>query len=154
MLFTCNLQVIDRKYFMKEIKQRSDCPVSYTLDFLGDKWTLLILRDMILDNKSTYGEFLGSYEKIATNILADRLNTLETYGFVTKKTAADKKSKLIYSITEKGITLVPMIMEMIIWGSLFNPHNRYEELQQALQADKQGVINSYQQQLRTYIAEA
>jgi DNA-binding HxlR family transcriptional regulator len=138
---------------MKEIKHRSDCPVSYTLDFLGDKWTLLILRDMILDDKSTYGEFLGSYEKIATNILADRLNTLETYGFVTKQTATDKKSKLIYRITEKGITLVPMIMEMIIWGSQFNAYSPYEELLQALQTDKQSVINKYQEKLRAAVAK-
>jgi DNA-binding HxlR family transcriptional regulator len=134
---------------MKEIKQRSDCPISYTLDFLGDKWSLLILRDMILDGKSTYGEFLASYEKIATNILADRLNTLETYGFVTKKTAEDKKSKLIYTITEKGIALVPLVMEMIIWGSQYHPHSRFEELQQALKTNKQNVINDYQQKLRT-----
>ncbi|SFO29224.1 transcriptional regulator, HxlR family [Chitinophaga sp. YR627] len=138
---------------MKEIKHRSDCPVSYTLDFLGDKWTLLILRDMILDDKSTYGEFLGSYEKIATNILADRLNTLETHGFVTKQTATDKKSKLIYRITEKGITLVPMIMEMIIWGSQFHPYSPYEALLQALQTDKQGVINKYQEKLRAAVAK-
>jgi len=101
---------------MKAIKARSDCPVSFALDFLGDQWTLLILRDMMLKNKSTYGDFLNSGEKIATNILADRLAALEQHGFVTKQTTSDKKSTFIYRMTEKGIDLVPVIMELSIWG--------------------------------------
>ncbi|MDJ1506065.1 helix-turn-helix domain-containing protein [Xanthocytophaga agilis] len=139
---------------MKEIKTRSGCPVSYTLDFLGDKWTLLILRDMVISDKSTYGEFLASEEKIATNILADRLTTLEQYGFVTKKVSPDKKSKLLYNLTEKGIALVPIIMEMGIWGSVFNPPGLNKQLLDQLTTDKDGTIRNFQQKLKDRLLQA
>ena len=77
---------------MKSTTPRSNCPISFALDILGDRWILLILRDMIFSGKSSYGEFLQSAEKIATNILADRLNTLESQQFVEKLVANDKKS--------------------------------------------------------------
>lgn len=134
---------------MKEIKARSSCPLSYTLDFFGDKWSLLILRDMMLSDKATYGEFLNSAEKIATNILADRLSMLETYGFVTKQVAPDKKSKFLYSPTEKGIALVPVILEIGLWGSKFNPPGLDQNLLHALQTDKEGTIQRIQDKLRT-----
>ena len=134
---------------MKEIKPRSGCPLSYTLDFLGDKWSLLILRDMMLASKSTYGEFLNSDEKIATNILADRLSMLETYGFITKQVATDKKSKFLYSLTEKGISLVPVMLEISLWGSSFNPPGLNSPLLNALKQDKEATIHSIQEKLRS-----
>jgi DNA-binding HxlR family transcriptional regulator len=137
---------------MKEITKRSGCPVSFSLDFIGDKWTLLILRDMIMSGKTTYGEFLGSEEKIATNILADRLSMLEKYGFVNKQVAHDKKSKFVYSMTEKGIELVPVIMELSIWGSKYNPPGNVKLLQD-LEQDKEGTIRRYQQRLKDLLAE-
>lgn len=133
---------------MKAIKSRSGCPLSYTLDFFGDKWSLLIVRDMALNNKSTYGEFLNSEEQIATNILADRLSMLETNGFVTKQVAADKRSKFIYRLTEKGISLVPVILEIGLWGSTYNPPGLNPNLLQALQQDKEGTIRQIQETLR------
>jgi DNA-binding HxlR family transcriptional regulator len=136
---------------MKEITKRSGCPVSFSLDFIGDKWTLLILRDMIMSEKTTYGEFLGSDEKIATNILADRLSMLEKYGFVNKQVAPDKKSKFVYTITEKGIELVPVIMELSIWGSKYNPPGNAKLLQE-LQQDKEGTIRRYQHRLKDLLA--
>ncbi|GAB2530579.1 winged helix-turn-helix transcriptional regulator [Spirosoma aerophilum] len=133
---------------MKDIKPRSGCPLSYTLDFMGDKWSLLIIRDMALNHKSTYGEFLNADEQIATNILADRLSMLETYGFVTKQVAADKKSKFRYRLTEKGISLVPVILEIGLWGSIYNPPGLNAQLLSALQQDKEGTIQRIQEQLR------
>lgn len=132
---------------MKEIKKRSGCPVSFSLDFLGDKWTLLILRDMVIHGKATYGDFLESEEKIATNILADRLSTLEQYGFITKKVSSEKKNKFLFSMTEKGTELVPVIMELSIWGSKYNPPGD-KELLKALQDDKTGTILRYQEKLK------
>jgi DNA-binding HxlR family transcriptional regulator len=134
---------------MKEIKPRSGCPLSYTLDFFGDRWSLLIIRDMILACKATYGEFLGSDEKIATNILADRLSMLETYGFVSKEVAPDKKSKFIYTLTGKGIGLVPVILEIGLWGSQFHPPGLGQELINALHSDRTGTIQSIQDKLRS-----
>jgi DNA-binding HxlR family transcriptional regulator len=132
---------------MKEIKKRSGCPLSFSLDFIGDKWTLLILRDIALYGKSTYGEFLSSEEKMATNILADRLSMLEGYGFLKKQVGADKKSKFVYSMTERCIELVPVIMELTIWGSKFNPPGNPNLLKQ-LMNDKVGTIKKYQDKLR------
>ncbi|ACU59560.1 winged helix-turn-helix transcriptional regulator [Chitinophaga pinensis] len=131
---------------MKKIEPRSGCPISFTLDFLGDKWTLLILRDMVVGGKSSYGDFLSSNEKIATNVLADKLNKLEEYGFVTKKVSAEKKNKFLFTLTKKAIDLVPIIMEMTIWGSTYNPPGN-PELLKALTEDKEGTIRQYQQKL-------
>jgi len=135
---------------MKEIKKRSGCPVSFSLDFIGDKWTLLILRDIVLHGKSTYGEFLSSGEKMATNILADRLSMLESNGFLHKRIGEDKKTKFVYSMTEKGIELIPIIMELTIWGSKFNPPGDVN-LIKSLEKDKAGTIKKYQDKIRKSI---
>jgi len=138
---------------MKEIKPRSGCPVSYTLDFFGDKWSLLIIRDMVLEGKISYGEFLNSDEKIATNILADRLGMLEANGFITKRIAPDKKSKFVYSLTEKGISLVPVIIEISLWGSQFHPPEEEKKLINAIKKDRTGTILRIQSNLRKKLKE-
>lgn len=97
--------------------RRSDCPINFAVETLGDKWSLVILRDMIFWGKKTYGEFLRSDEKIATNILAGRLEYLEKEGLITKTPDPNDKRKDIYSVTEKGIALVPMFLEMIAWSA-------------------------------------
>ena len=133
---------------MKETKTRSNCPVSYSLDVLGDKWTLLILRDMLFNGKTSYGEFLGSEEKIATNILADRLAVLEAQGLVSKEVAVDKKSKFTYRLTEKGIDLLPVIVEFTLWGARYNPTGCNSALLGELADDKEGTIRKYRQLAR------
>ncbi len=149
MLFVLQFASKIKNIFMKEIKKRSECPLSYTLDFFGDKWSLLIIRDMMLEGKSNYGDFLSSDEKIATNILADRLIMLENYGFITKQVAEDKKSKFVYTLTEKGISLVPVIMEIGLWGSQFNyPVGLTGELMNDLKKDREGTIGKVQEKLR------
>jgi DNA-binding HxlR family transcriptional regulator len=97
--------------------RRSDCPVNYAVEALGDKWSLVILRDMIFWGKKTYGEFLKSDERIATNILADRLAYLEREGLVSKSPDPHDRRKEIYRVTEKAIALVPMFIEMIAWSA-------------------------------------
>lgn len=133
---------------MKELKQRSTCPVSTSLDVLGDKWTLLILRDMVFAGKSTYGQFLQSAEKIATNVLADRLAVLELHGILTKAVASDKKSKFTYSLTERGIDTIPIIVELILWGIKHWPTVLTPILREELQAGKDATIEKYQQLAR------
>ncbi|GAB2698722.1 hypothetical protein GCM10027037_23820 [Mucilaginibacter koreensis] len=132
---------------MKEIQQRSNCPVSYSLDYIGDKWVLLILRDLIFTNKATYGEFLTSEEKIATNILADRLKLLQANGFIKSTVSLEKKNKFIYSLTEKGIDLIPAIVELMIWGSKYNPPGA-ENLIEKLKNEKESTIAYYTQRAR------
>lgn len=96
---------------------RSNCPINFVLETFGDKWTLLIVRDLMFKGKRTYNEFLQSDEKISTNILADRLRKLEEHEIVTKTVAADNRSKLIYSLTTKGKDLLPIMLEITAWSA-------------------------------------
>ncbi|MBZ5701236.1 MAG: helix-turn-helix transcriptional regulator [Acidobacteriia bacterium] len=98
-------------------QRRSGCPLNASVEMLGDRWSLLIIRDMMLLGFRTYKEFLHSYEGIATNILADRLRKLEAHGIIaTKRDPADGR-KLIYSLTPKGIDLAPVLTEMVLWAA-------------------------------------
>lgn len=134
---------------MEQIKPRSDCPISYSLDFLGDKWILLILRDMIFSGKCSYGEFLQSDEKISTNILASKLQLLEEQCFVTRKVDPNKKSKFIYSLTEKSIALLPVLMELTIWGARYSPSGGNKRLLDQLRKDREGTIEKYVELIRS-----
>lgn len=133
---------------MKKIKIRSSCPVSYTMDIFGDKWTLLILRDIIFNGKSSYGEFLESEEKIATNILADRLSILESEGFVIKSVSPQNKSKFIYKPTEKTADIIPVIIEMVLWASKHNPAVAPEALLFQLAKDKARTIRIFSDKIK------
>jgi DNA-binding HxlR family transcriptional regulator len=104
---------------MKKIKKRSLCGISSTLDVIGDKWSLLIIRDMLFFKKNTYGDFLNSNEKIATNILADRLSLLEKEGIITKHMYPDNKAKYLYRLTQKGKDLLPVLLEMLLWSNKY-----------------------------------
>lgn len=131
---------------MKEIEHRSDCPIAFSLDHIGDKWILLILRDLIFTNKSSYGDFLSSDEKIATNILADRLRSLEANGFIKATVSPEKKNKFIYSLTEKGIDLIPVIAELMIWGAKYSSYE-VKDIVKKLQKDKEGTIKQLREKL-------
>lgn len=96
---------------------RSNCPINFILETFGDKWTLLIVRDLMFKGKATFGEFLESEERISTNILADRLSRLEEHEIVEKAVAQDKKSKLIYTLTAKGKDLLPIMLEITAWST-------------------------------------
>ena len=133
---------------MKALKQRSPCPVSSSLDVLGDKWTLLILRDIVFAGKSTYGQFLQSAEKMATNILADRLAVLESQGLLTKAVAADKKSKFTYRLTEKGVDTIPIIDELVLWGAKHYPTIADPDLLAELHIGKDAAVEKYQRLAR------
>ena len=112
---------------MRKIEKRSDCPISYTLDILGDKWTLLIIRDMLFTDKKYYKDFLGAGEGIATNVLSDRLKMLETYGIITSRQDEEMRTRKIYSLTPKGKSLVPIIVELWIWGAKSDPASSVTE---------------------------
>ncbi|KQC01185.1 helix-turn-helix domain-containing protein [Pedobacter sp. Hv1] len=106
---------------MKEIKKRSGCPISSALDIIGDKWSLLIIRDIMMNGKNTYNEFLKSKEKIATNVLADRLVMLESVGILVKEEHPESKAKILYRLTHKGIDLLPVLVELILWSDAYLP---------------------------------
>lgn len=100
---------------------RSDCPIANALDYIGDKWSLLILRDISLFNIRTYSAMQESKENIATNILSDRLNKLERSGIIFKVQHPNDKRKNLFYLTEKGFDLIPILLEMIIWSKKHNP---------------------------------
>ena len=96
-------------------KRRSVCPVACTLDLFGDKWTLLIVRDL-LSGKSHFKEFLASPEKIATNILAERLTRLASNGFIERYASSDIAGRDAYRLTEKGRSLRGLLVQLKTWG--------------------------------------
>jgi DNA-binding HxlR family transcriptional regulator len=100
---------------------RSECPINLTLEILGDKWSLLILRDMIFGGKRHFRELLRSQEGIASNILAERLRTLVEQGLLTRSEDPSHKQKAIYSLTEMSIALVPVFAQIGAWGRKYLP---------------------------------
>lgn len=96
---------------------RSNCPINFSLEMVGDAWSLLILRDIIYFGRKTYNEFLASDEGIARNILADRLVQLQAKGLLTKTSHPSDKRKEIYELTEDGLELVPLLLDMAEWGA-------------------------------------
>jgi DNA-binding HxlR family transcriptional regulator len=97
--------------------RRSGCPLNASVEMLGDRWSLLIIRDMMLLGYHTFKEFLNSHERIATNILADRLKRLEHYGIIASARDPDDGRKQIYSLTPKGVGLAPVLTEMVLWAA-------------------------------------
>jgi DNA-binding HxlR family transcriptional regulator len=98
-------------------KRRSGCPLNASIEMLGDRWSLLIIRDMMLRGSKTYKEFFHSHEKIATNILADRLRRLIAYGIIAVQPDPADGRKQTYRLTRKGIDLAPVLTEMVLWAA-------------------------------------
>jgi len=98
-------------------KHRSACPVSISLELLGDRWSLLIIRDLMVRGLRTFREFQESGEGIATNILTDRLHKLEATRFITAEVDETDGRRINYRLTEKGIDLAPVLLELLIWGA-------------------------------------
>ncbi|MEK2643970.1 winged helix-turn-helix transcriptional regulator [Bdellovibrio sp. BCCA] len=105
---------------VKKKQLRSHCPINFGLEAFGDKWTLLILRDIVFRGKRTYGEFLKSEEGFATNILASRLEQLLENGILKKEPSAEDARKDSYSLTEKGLDLIPLLFEMVLWSAKYD----------------------------------
>src|SRR5215467_2387363 len=120
-LFTCISQAILIRSLpvpgKPSSKRRSGCPVSISLEIFGDRWSLLIIRDLMVRGFRTFKQFEESGEGIATNILADRLKKLETAGIITGEEDQMDGRKVDYRLTEKGIDLAPVLLEILIWGA-------------------------------------
>jgi DNA-binding HxlR family transcriptional regulator len=119
-------------------ERRSRCPLNASVEMLGDRWSLLIVRDMMLRGFQTYREFMGSDEGIATNILADRLRKLEAHGIIATKPDAKDGRKFIYALTPKGIDLAPVLAELVLWAAR-HEHTGNQALVGELQTNKPGV---------------
>ena len=138
---------------MSTTKKRSECPISSSLDIWGDKWSLLIVRDLMFSKQCTYGDFLKSEEKIATNILASRLQMLEDNGVISKQEHPESKAKVLYKLTQKGIDLLPMMIEINLWADKYFtlPPDRKEMLNE-LRKDKEEFIKQKREELAASIS--
>jgi DNA-binding HxlR family transcriptional regulator len=104
----------------KKYTHKSGCPVVFFTDVFGDKWSLLILRDIFFAGRKHYNDFLLAGEGIATNILADRLSKLEQLGLLNKEEDPENRRKYLYSPTEKALDLIPLFIEMILWSARYD----------------------------------
>lgn len=120
-------------------KRRSGCPLNASVEMLGDRWSLLIIRDMMLLGYRTFKEFLNSHERIATNILADRLRRLENYGIIASAPDPSDGRKQIYSLTPKGLGLAPVLTEMVLWAAAFEETGN-QALIRLIRKDKDGFL--------------
>jgi DNA-binding HxlR family transcriptional regulator len=107
--------------------QRSTCPISTALELIGDRWTLLVIRDLMFAGKRHFREFLQSEESIASNVLADRLNALVENGLITRQGDPTHAQKAIYSLTGKGLELLPVLVAMSAWAQKHDPRTRRPE---------------------------
>jgi DNA-binding HxlR family transcriptional regulator len=122
-------------------KRRSGCPLNASVETLGDRWSLLIVRDMMLRGFRTYKEFLESFEGIATNILADRLRKLQAHGIITTKRDPSDGRRLFYLLTEKGIDLAPVLTEMVLWAAR-HEETENQALVRQMKKDKEQLLAS------------
>jgi DNA-binding HxlR family transcriptional regulator len=124
--------------------RRSGCPLNASVEMLGDRWSLLILRDMMIRGYRSFNEFLQSDEKIASNILADRLRRLESYGIIATERDPSDGRKVIYSLTLKGIDLAPVLTEMVMWAAR-HEETENQALVRQMQADKEQFLAGVRQ---------
>jgi len=123
----------------------SACPVSFALEIFGDRWTLIVLKDVVLESRYRYKDLLAANPGIATNILADRLKRLEQRGFVSKQRDAHDARQYLYKPTRLAISTIPMLVEMIIWGSENGVGRGSKQFTQRFKSDREGLIRELQQ---------
>lgn len=121
--------------------RRSGCTIAYALDYLGDKWTLLVLRDLLFQNKRRFGDFLASDEGIASNILTVRLKRLEAAELVTRRPDPDSGRSVIYEPTQKAADLIPALMELSRWSGKYDPQTRMTpKMAKRLEEDREELL--------------
>lgn len=134
---------------MRRAENKSHCPVNFALETFGDAWSLLIVRDIVFWGKRTYGEFLESGEGIATNVLAARLAHLVQKGILRKGTHEDDKRKEVYALTEKGLALIPVLLEMCGWSAQYDPETAApKQFVASIYADREKMFRLVQDTVR------
>src|SRR6187551_4007562 len=107
--------------------QRSTCPINTAIELVGDRWTLLVIRDLMFAGKRHFRQFLQSEEAISSNVLADRLKLLHENGLVQREDDPSHAQKAIYSLTERGLALLPVLIAMSAWTQKYHPETRRPE---------------------------
>jgi len=149
----CYTVIMDRVHTsMKRARQPrrlSDCPIHFALEIFGDRWSLLLVRDIVLFGKHTYGDFLRSKEQIATNVLAARLAMLEYEGILYKTPHVTDKRKDVYMLTEKGLDLIPMLLDIVVWSATYDPEtDAPKEFVERIRKDKEHLIKEITETVR------
>ncbi len=122
-------------------KRDTGCPITYALDIFGDRWSLLIVRDLMILNRKTYGDFLDGGEGFATNILANRLKELVAQGIIKKTRDPENRRRNIYGLTEKGVDLAPLIIDLFFWSARHDPGTKVpKEMLKEIENDRDGFI--------------
>ena len=134
-------------------KFRSGCPISSTLDIVGDKWSLLIIRDMLIKHKKTFKDISNSDERIAPSILSARLKLLESIHLIFKTKTAENKKENIYLLTDKGIELTPIIIEFTLWGDKWMREFNQIDTIDGLKANKSIIIKTTQDNYKNLAVE-
>ncbi|MBB6673664.1 winged helix-turn-helix transcriptional regulator [Cohnella nanjingensis] len=126
---------------MKQVQERrSQCPINFSLEMIGDAWSLLIIRDIIYSGKKTYGEFLESGEGIARNILATRLMQLQQKGLLKKRDHPTDRRKDMYELTTDGLDVIPILLDMAEWGSKSGDTTSPLKWLEAVRAHREEII--------------
>ena len=137
---------------------RSNCPITSAVDLLGDRWILVIVKQMLLEQKSSFKDFTDCDEAIASNILTSKLNQLIAWGLVSKSMLVSNKRSVYYHLTDQGLSLAPIIIELALWGDANlrtdNPAMRKSKELKAMKANKEkfvaGLIGAYKKQLLAF----
>lgn len=127
-------------------ERRSGCPISISLDVLGDRWSLLIVRDLMFKGMQTFNEFASSDERIATNILTDRLGKLEAAGILASRADPTDARRVRYRLTAKGIDLAPVLVELVLWASRYEKTDAPPHLLRAMRRDREQFLLGVREQ--------
>ena len=132
---------------------QSVCPVTYALEIFGDRWTLLVLRDLMLEGRSRFKELLGANEGLATNVLTERLRRLERRRLVSKTRDLADARQVVYTPTETAIGLVPMLVEMMIWSARQGHARVAPSFIRRFEKDREALVRDLQAEIRARIGK-
>ncbi len=132
------------------VEHRSRCPINIALELFGDRWSLLIIRDALFKGTDNFNGFMASSEKIASNILSDRLSRLETAGILEKRQDPQDARRVRYHLTEKGMALAPVLIEIILWADTHEDTAAPPELIAAMKANRRGFIANLRKRWRAH----
>ena len=133
---------------------RCKCPITSALDILGDKWSLVVIKQMLFEGKSMFKDFTDSPEATATNILSARLKTLEDFGIIYKQKLPTNRKTNIYTLTPKGLSLVPVLVEFTLWSKNhvqdFNPDMNLDEKLEWVEKNKEAAFKQIAESYKEY----
>ena len=133
---------------MTNESRRSGCPIAISLDLFGDRWSLLIVRDLLFKKLRTFSQFAAAGEGIASNVLSDRLARLETAGIIEQHRDPDDGRRVIYRLTEKGLALAPALIEIVVWAARYENTDAPPALVKEMTTNRRGVLTRLRREWR------